>query len=596
MKESDNLEIKYLDGILCQDFILAGCKEIISHEKGLNKINVFPIPDNDTGSNLKKTLLPILNRYPLLEIQINKSSRDIADIAVSSALGYSGIIFSQFLSGLAEGIKDHKKIIAKDLTKAASQAVIRAYESMSVPVEGTILSVFKEWSDEVDKLTLETDDFVFMLRNSFNRAVSVLAKTTQQLEILKKHKVVDAGGQAFIYFLEGIINFIEKGKLEPLSHKKKQMLLKKEKVVSEEKEQFCAECCVRRVNLDRPSLIEKLNSIGQDLIFFGSLNFAKIHIRTSNPEEIFSCVAKFGEVASKKVFRFDPELPSNKKKALVLVSDTTCDISDEYVENNDIYFVPVKVQVMNKIFTDKIDIIPEEFYQIMLSSPTLPKTSQPALADFTRIYEHLLKHFRLIISVQLSGALSGTFQTALQAANNIDPKRITAFDSKKTSIGLGLIVIEGMKAIKEGLEFDAILNRIRRAIENTEIFVGIPTLKYLVKGGRVTRAKGFVARILNINPILTINQEGEIEPIGKTRGKKKLEQKVLSIASDKISKEKEAEFFIAVVHSNAPELGKRVAEKLKETLGKEVAMVMNASPVLGAHAGPGAVAIAILKK
>lgn len=596
VNNSHHIQISYLDGLRFERAVLAGCREVISHEKDLNKINVFPIPDNDTGSNLKKTFLPILNKYPLLEAKINKSSQHISDTAVISALGYSGIIFSQFLSGIAEGIKDQVRILIKDLGNAASQAVIRAYESMSEPVEGTVLSVFKEWSDEVNKLTLITDDFVLLLRESFKRAASALAKTTQQLEILKKHKVVDAGGQAFIYFLEGIIHYIEEGKLQPLSIQKKQVLLKKEKVAVAEKDQFCAECCVRRANLDRPSLIEKLNSLGQDLIFYSSLNFAKIHIRTSIPEEIYSCVAQFGEVASKKIFKFEPELPSDEKKALALTSDTVCDITDEYIENNNIYFIPVKFQAMDKVFTDKVDIIPEEFYQIMSSSPTLPKTSQPSLADFTRFYEHLLVHYKSIISVQLSGALSGTLQTALQAANNIDPQRIPVLDGKNISVGLGLIVMEGVKAIKERLDYEDVLKRMKSVIEDVEIFIGIPTLKYLIKGGRITKAKGFIGGILNINPILSINKEGALEPIGKTRGKKRLEQKVFDIALEKITKKEKAGFSVAVAHTNAPRLGKKVAEKIKERLGKEVVMVMNASPALGAHAGPGAVGIAILKK
>ena len=110
-----------------------------------------------------------------------------------------------------------------------------------------------------------------------------------------------------------------------------------------------------------------------------------------------------------------------------------------------------------------------------------------------------------------------------------DPDRITVLDSKTTSVGLGLIMREGMKAVNEGLDFKATIDRLEKAIQASEIFVGIPTLKYLVKGGRVKKAKGFVASVLNINPILCIDREGALVPIGKTRGKKKLENKVLEL-------------------------------------------------------------------
>lgn len=610
MKKSHFPQINYLDGLRYQRAILAGCKEIISHEGELNKINVFPIPDKDTGSNLKKTLMPIIEKYPLWQTGINISSRGIADTAIASALGYSGIIFSQFLSGFADGVKNHKKIFIENLPKAAVMAVSWAYESLENPREGTILSVFKAWSDEVKNISSTTTDFVLLLKKSLERASSALAYTPHQLEILRKNKVVDAGGQAFIYFLEGVIRFIKKGKLHSLLSQKKQIHIKTKAADTIKKAQFCAECCVRRENLERQDLIKRLNSLGQDLIFYGSLNFAKIHINTNNPEEIFSCMAQFGNITSKKILKFAPDLPSHEKRALALVPDTTCDIPDEHIENNDIYFVPVKFQAMGKVFTDKVSIIPEEFYQILSLSPTLPKTSQPSLMDFTRIYEHLLVHYQSIISVQLSKKLSGTFQTALQAANNIDSRRITVIDGKNISVGLGLAVMEGIKAIKEGLDYEAVLKRVKRAVENTKIFIGIPTLKYLVKGGRVTKAKGFLARVLNINPILSINSEGELKPIGKTRGRKKLEQKVLDTALRKIKEarvihhglnlpetsEEDVGFSMAVAHTNAPQLGNRVAEKIRETLGMKVAMVMNASPVLGVHAGPGAIGVAILKK
>ncbi len=608
VKESPLIQIKYLDGLRYQYAVVAGLKEVISHEKELNKINVFPIPDKDTGSNLRKTFTPIIEKYPLHETSLNRSSRSVADDAIVSALGYSGIIFAQFLSGFAEGIKDCKRATIENIPEAAAMAVGRAYESLEHPQEGTILTVFKKWSDEIKRISSTIDDFVSLLRKSLNRAYLALKETPQQLEVLRKYRVVDAGGKAFIYFLEGIVRFIEKGKLQPVSLQKIQPALEK-RAVFEEGAQNCAECCVRKTSLDRLALIEKLNSLGQDLIFHGSSNFAKIHIRAEDPEEIFSRVSQFGEVTSKRVFKFASTVPASERKVLAFVSDTTCDIYDEYIENNDIYFIPVKFQTMDRVFTDKVDIIPEEFYEILKQSPSLPKTSQPSLMDFSRIYEHLLVHYQAVISVHVSGGLSGTFQTAHQAAHNIDPQRITVLDGNNISVGLGLIMADGIKAVKEGLSIEPLLTRVKKAIENIEIFIGLPTLKYLVKGGRVTKTKGIIASILNINPILSINEKGALEAVGKTRGKKNLERKILDIVFEKVRMAEEAHldldiqkehkremsFLLAVAHTNAPELGKRIAEKIKERLDKEVTLVMNASPALGVHAGPGAIGIGFLK-
>jgi len=217
--------------------------------------------------------------------------------------------------------------------------------------------------------------------------------------------------------------------------------------------------------------------------------------------------------------------------------------------------------------------------------------------DFTQFFEHLLAHYRSIISLQVSGKLSGTFQTALQAANHIAPERIGVIDGKNISVGLGLAMVEGIKAANQGLDYKGVLERMEMAVEGIKIFIGLPSLKYLVKGGRVTKTKGLIARILNINPILAVDQEGALVPIGKTRGKKKLEQRIFDIALEKMAEattEEAAEFSTAVAHTNAPHLGMGIAERIREKLGNEVVMVMNASPVLGVHAGPGVVGIAFL--
>ncbi len=599
MKKSNLQKIDFLDGLLYQQALLAGCREIIAHEKELNKINVFPIPDKDTGANLKKTLSPLLEKFPISSASVGETSQEMAEKAVASALGYSGIIFAQFFSGFAERLKGYDKALPEEFAQASTQAVIRAYEAISDPQEGTVLTVMKEWSEEMRKRAPAIDDFIILLRGSLKTAATALEETPQKLEVLRKNNVVDAGGKAFVHFLEGLIHFMEKGEYPSRPFKEKRILVPRERKDLEEKVKFCAECCLRKKNLDRSRLIEKLKSLGQDLIFYGSLNFAKIHLKTNKPEEVFSAAARFGEVSSKRVFRFASDLPIPEKKALALTADTTCDIPDNYLEENDLYFIPVKFQAMDRIYIDKVDVIPEEFYQILHTSPRLPKTSQPSLMDFTQFFEHLLVHYRSIISLQVSGKLSGTFQTALQAAHNIASERIKVLDGKNISVGLGLIMIEGIKAAKQGLDFKDVKERIERAVEEVEIFIGFPTIKYLVKGGRVSKAKGFTARILNINPILSVDREGSLVPIGKTRGKKKLEQKIFSMALEKISTTAEKEgikFSTAIAHTNALHLGMKIAERIKESLGKEATMVMNASPVLGVHAGPGVVGIAFLKE
>ncbi|MFW6124081.1 MAG: DegV family protein [Acidobacteriota bacterium] len=597
MRDSFQTKIRYIDGIRYSRAVLKGCQEVISHEKELNKINVFPIPDKDTGSNLRKTFQLLSVNISFQETSLRQSSGKIAESVESSALGYSGTIFAEFFSGFAQGVKNFKKIFVKDFSQVLEKAVKRVYQSFENPVEGTALSVIKAWADYTKELASETDDFFILLQNSYKRAVSALKNTPEQLAVLKKNGVVDAGGKAFVYFLKGILDFTEKGILTSASEEFKETTQERGLKETERQEKFCVECCVRKGNLDRVNLVKELQSLGEDLIFYSSINFAKLHIRTLNPKEILSCVSKFGRISAEKTWDISKSLPFEKKRPLAVVTDTTCDIPDEYVENHDIYFVPVKFHAKNRVYTDKVDIIPEEFYDILESSPEIPKTSKPSLRDFTRVYKDLLLHYECVLSIQLSGGLSGTFQTALQAAKSVGPQKIKVRDSKNLSVGLGLVVLEGIESLKKSMSLEGIMNRLDKAIQNIEIFIGVRTMKYLIKGGRVTKAKGFLAKLFHIKPILSLDSQGSLMPVGKVRGQKKLEEEILSFVFRKIEKgrQEKAKFITAVAHVNARDSGERIKKKITQRVRKNPVMVMSASPVLGAHAGPGTIGVAVLR-
>jgi DegV family protein with EDD domain len=561
------------------------------HEKELNKLNVFPIPDRDTGSNLKKTLVPLTTKFPIPEKKINLISQKMADLAEQSALGYSGILFSQILAGFAKALENHLSINPDDLEKVVASAVHMAYQSVENPVEGTILSVLRAWSDEVTRICTQTKDFVSILEISYQKAVTALKKTPDQLEVLKKNNVVDAGGKAFVYFLEGILDFIRTGKWVRITSDRipAQETSSKDRMMAP----FCVECCIRAHKLNRKDLIKNLNDIGQDLIFFGAQNFAKFHLNTPNPEEVFSCASVFGEISSKKIYSVSSNPSDQEKLPFCLVADSTCDLVDVLIEENPIYFVPVKVQAGDNTYTDRWDLIPEEFYRILDTSLSLPKTSQPSLNDFTSRYRHLLLHFESIVSVHLSKALSGTFQTAVQASQSVSPEKISVLDGKNVSVGLGLVLLEGIKALEQDKTCEETVRQIKMAAMNTQIFLGLPTLKYLVMGGRITKTKGIIANLLNINPILSINTEGKLVPVSKARGEKNLEKQIFELVHQEKQKTT-GSLSIAVAHTNAPDIAQRISQRIREDLKQEPVFVMNASPVLGAHAGSGAYGIAIL--
>ena len=206
------MAIEYIDGIRLYKSIAAGLRRVVSRQEYLNKINVFPVPDGDTGTNMAYTLTSIEegiqnNAYS----DIKKMSMAIADSALDGARGNSGAILAQFFVGFADGIKDVKKINTKEFSQAISHAKDYSYDALIKPREGTILSVIRSWSESLESLSEKSNDFSTMLSSGLINAQKALEDTPKQLEVLAKAGVLDAGAQGFVDMLSGIQEFIESG-------------------------------------------------------------------------------------------------------------------------------------------------------------------------------------------------------------------------------------------------------------------------------------------------------------------------------------------------------------------------------------------------
>ncbi|MEE8437406.1 MAG: DAK2 domain-containing protein, partial [Candidatus Neomarinimicrobiota bacterium] len=210
------MAIEYLDGIRFYRSISAGMKRVVSRQDYLNKINVFPVPDQDTGTNMAYTLTCI-EEY--INGKINPSIRHmslaVADSALDGARGNSGAILAQFFVGFADGIKDNHIIKTAQFSEAVKVAKAYAYEALVVPQEGTILTVMSDWSREIEKLSEKIGDFRILFERALIRARQSLLDTPKKLEILAKSGVVDAGAQGFLDMLEGINDFLKEGVVTP---------------------------------------------------------------------------------------------------------------------------------------------------------------------------------------------------------------------------------------------------------------------------------------------------------------------------------------------------------------------------------------------
>ncbi len=595
------IRIKYLNGTRFKRFILNSAQRINQTEQYLNDINVFPVADGDTGTNMVATMNSIVREIKKCkESSFARISSIIADSALTGARGNSGAILAQFFQGLAEATKGKVRLSTEAFAQAATKAAEQARNAISNPQEGTIITVMKDWANHLAENAHHTHDFVELFKKSLSKANVSLAQTPDKLLILKKAGVVDAGAQGFVNILEGIVNFIEHGKIKSLkviaSTTNKMRSFNLEKVDCEINFQFCAECLLEGIGLDLKTIKQKLSFLGDSLMIAGSKNKAHIHIHTDKPEDVFAELSKFGTIVKTKVddmHKQNTKIKLDTQKNIGLVTDSTCDLPPELIKKYNIQIVPVVIQVGKKSYLDQVEIKPKDFIHILETSSEKLSTSQPAPALFKKVYDKAAQRYKSIISLHISEKLSGTIQGARMGCKDMEyVNKIHIVDSKTSSVALGLLVAEAAQLIQEKCKLEEIINRLKIAADNVKIFISIPTLKYLIRSGRLNKTKGFLGTLLNLKPILTVNSDGNIVEAAKVIGQKRVINKTLDLAIKFAKSVKNPRFGIA--HVAAPELAQWYGYKIRNVFNSSKVMISEASPALSVHIGIGGAAIAVL--
>lgn len=272
-----------------------------------------------------------------------------------------------------------------------------------------------------------------------------------------------------------------------------------------------------------------------------------------------------------------------------LVTDSTCDLGPAILAELGVRMVPLKVLFGDESFLDFVDLGPEAFYEKLAVAPQLPKTSQPSPADFLEVYKSLASEgFEEIVSIHLTGALSGTISSALMAAED-SPIPVHVVDTKTVSHAVGLIVRAAVEARDEGLDGTAVAARAQEVALKTRVLFVLDTLDYLVKGGRAGKAQGLAAAVLNIKPVLTVNSDGIIEPFKKVKGRKRAFTEMAQAVAEAAEHGKVR---AAILHGCADDEGAELVAEIRATgADVDIVSVGTIGAVIGTYAGPGAVGV-----
>ncbi len=276
--------------------------------------------------------------------------------------------------------------------------------------------------------------------------------------------------------------------------------------------------------------------------------------------------------------------------SVVLVTDSTADIPLQVREKLGISMVPLKVNFGDESYLDNITLQPAQFYEKLASFGGLATSSQPSPADFYDVYKRLTDEGHSVISIQLSGAMSGTYQSATIAKSMMEEDAdVTVIDSKSASYGYGMLVVAAAEMAQAGASKEEIIAKVHRLREELRLYFLVDTLEYLKKGGRIGKASAVLGSLLNIKPILSIDKEGVVFPFDKVRGQKRAMARIAEVLEADL-KDRPVKLTIAVTPGHIAGVSE-LAELLKQNLNVQHYQEAEIGPVIGTHAGPGTIGL-----
>jgi len=294
--------------------------------------------------------------------------------------------------------------------------------------------------------------------------------------------------------------------------------------------------------------------------------------------------------------------PANR---IHLITDSTCDLLPSFARRQAIHIVPLSVLFGKTVYKDGVDLLPDEFYQMLEGGDIFPSTSPPGKGEFLEVYRRLVATGD-VVSIHISSRQSLTSEHAAEAAedgaNEFAQLRLEAdgvgvpdvriVDSKSNSVGLGLLVVFASRMIERGLGVDEIVARIEDIRERLQFLFLVDTLEFLRKGGRIGQAQALIGTLLGIKPILAM-VDGEVVPVDKVRGGRRAQSRLMEILSQRVNTNRPV--FAAVAHASAPKWGGKLKELLTDTFDIIEMIEGEIGPIVGAHAGPGAVGCIIFE-
>jgi hypothetical protein len=602
------MQIRYLDGPRLRRALLAACDYAQRQRAELNRINVFPVPDGDTGTNLALTLQAIVDHLrPERNQDVSVVAYQAAQGAVVGARGNCGMMLSHFLLGFAEGVSARARVGTEEFGLALTAGAQKLTDALERPVEGTILTVMRDAATAARACS--ATDFVALVDDMVDEARRSLASTPDLLPVLRKAGVVDAGAKGFVSLLEGV-RLLVRGdptlttRPEP-NGAAAPVLAPQDYSSNGEHHRFCTEALVRGGDLPTQGAVhDALRDVGDSLIVIRAGDILKVHVHTDDPEQVFDYLRTVGTLVTHKAEDMQVQHATIGRSAeghvklarrpVAIVTDSACDLPEEQIRAHGIHVTPLALVEGDRTYRDGIDISATQFHERLRTGKALPTTSQPSPAAFLDAYARAFEEAESVVAVLVGSTLSGTYAAGEMAAARSQGGLVHMVDSLGASLLEGMLALKAAELAELGTPPDEIVAELRRVRTRSGIFFTVDELDRLLASGRVSRGRALVGRALGLKPILGLHPDGSVAVLGKALGTPRARATLLRILRKHIPADVQRVRF-GVVHVGVPEVVEGIARQLRAEYGEHVEiLVAPATPVIATHTGIGTVGIAFL--
>ena len=580
--------------------IIAGAKEVMQNRAYLNEINVYPVPDGDTGSNLYAMMQNIIN-HPPTNHNIDITLETISESAIIGAKGNSGLLFAQYIDAFIEEILRNEMISSKAFLKACQMGMNAAYNAIEKPIEGTILTIMRVFYEALKPYETHEAFFEEPLEIAKHALVKAVDDTTHQLMALKRASVVDSGAKGFLYFITGFIRGIALNSVDTkviplqipeaieLHHFTDETLTFR----------YCFEVLLKKNEETQASIGKHFQDDGDSVIVTQTKHYFRMHMHTNFPSRVFQKAMAFGYVEKQKVddMLMQYTQAHHRKYKTAIVTDSVSDIHDQWLLEKEVSIIPLSILSEEGLFLDKRTINNDILFRHIEKTGKLPTSSQPDRSLISNQLEQVLTHYDQVMVLTVSSALSGTYSSIKKVADDLfdrTRKRITVIDTKQNSAAQGLLVWYLAKLRDDNEPYDVMAEKIQAAISRTKIIVRIAQIDHMIWSGRLNIYAGRIAKVLRIKPLITLDAAGQ-GSIQKLCFNRRGAERAFLDHILKTHKEKTILYY-ALTYVDDPGMAEAVALDIKQLIGLDPVYIVESSSVIALGAGKGAIAIGYMTK